>query len=199
MGINALEGMASILGELLTLKTQVITRQSSLPDFRLPGAPATRVRSKFNMNVLRAGENPDMVPDTCTLIISRRTIPEERSEDVIEEIARVVDRGSRQTESQIAEVSAVEHYPAARFDLSTTHRPRLRRVFQKIQDYGPDDWIEVGRGASDLTFAVQELGCEVVHLGTSRIGESTGDAAEDCVRLSDLHAHTRELVHYLTD
>jgi hypothetical protein len=46
---------------------------------------------------------------------------------------------------------------------------------------------------------VQETGCEVIHLGIARVGESTGDAAEDNVRLSDLHAHTRELVYYLTD
>jgi len=199
LGLNALEAMAPILGELLTLKAKVTVRQSSLPDFRLPGAPATPLRSKFNMNVLRAGDDPDMVPDACTLIINRRTIPEEGSEDVIKEIAEAVHRGGVQSEGLRAEVSAVEHYPAARFDLSQAHRPRLRRVFHKVQGYDPVDWIEVARGASDLTFAVQELGCEVIHIGAARIGESTGDAAEDCVRLRDLHAHTRELVHYLTD
>jgi methylmalonyl-CoA mutase cobalamin-binding subunit len=50
-----------------------------------------------------------------------------------------------------------------------------------------------------MTAAVQETGCEVIHLGIARVGESTGDAAEDSVLLSDLHAHTRELVHYLID
>ncbi len=81
-GINAINHMAFALQGLLGYATDLTHRD---PD-EMCGAPS------FSVGVIRGGDNACSVPDFCEVDVDRRTIPGEKHNEVINEIAAILDR-----------------------------------------------------------------------------------------------------------
>ena len=101
--------------ELLALKKEVEARRSDLPLMPSPGAPS-HLSPMFNLDIIHAGVKSNIVPSSCTLVVNRRYIPEERYDDVEAEIRAAVARGQAQSKALGVDVEFMRTYPAARYD-----------------------------------------------------------------------------------
>jgi succinyl-diaminopimelate desuccinylase len=198
LGVNAIEEMVPIMVELLALKREVEGRSSRLPLAPAPGAPS-HLRPMFNLDIIHAGVKSNIVPATCTLVVNRRFIPEERYEDVEREIREAVERGRANSKALGVEVSFMKSYPAY---LQSPDHPLARKVMRAlsmVHGYSEDAFVRTGMGGStDMANVSEEIGTDqIVMVGPGRMGESRAHGADESIRLSDAKAHVLELIYIL--
>ncbi len=196
LGVNAIEEMVPIMVELLALKREVEARRSALPLAPAPGAP-DHLRPMFNLDIIQAGVKSNIVPATCTLVVNRRFIPEERYEDVEREIREAVARGQANSKALGVDVSFMKSYPAYRQGADHPLAQKLVHILQRIHGYSDADFIRTGSGGStDMANVAETLGTDqIATVGLGRIGESKVHGANESVRLSDAKAHVKELLY----
>jgi acetylornithine deacetylase len=81
-GIDAILHMGRVLGAIEELDREVLARRSH----PLLGRPS------IHASVISGGEGPSTYPPTCTLVLERRTLPGESSEEVRAELEAVIAR-----------------------------------------------------------------------------------------------------------
>jgi succinyl-diaminopimelate desuccinylase len=196
LGVNAIEEMVPIMVELMALKGRVEARRSALPLAPAPGAPS-HLRSMFNLDIIHAGVKPNIVPATCTLPINRRFIPEERYEDVQQEIRDAVDRGAEKGRALDVEISFMKSYPAYYQSLDHPLAHKLIAIMKRLHGYADADFVRTGSGGStDMANVAQTLGTDrIATVGMGRNAESKAHGANESVRLSDAKAHVKELLY----
>ncbi len=196
LGVNAIEEMVPIMVELLALKREVEARRSALPLAPAPGAP-DHLRPMFNLDIIQAGVKSNIVPATCTLVVNRRFIPEERYEDVEREIREAVARGQERSKALGIEVSFMKAYPAYRQGADHPLAQKLVHILKRVHGYADADFIRTGSGGStDMANVAETLGTdEIATVGLGRQGESKAHGANESVRLSDAKAHVKELLY----
>ncbi len=200
-GVNAIEAMIPILNELMALKRVVEARESLIPGQPHPLAPSPFLTPMFNLDIIHAGVKANIVPSSCTLVVNRRYIPEENYEDVIAEIQAAVERGRQQSNALDVKVEYYRSYPAAQFDPDSTYAQRMREAYKLVQGYKDDDFVRAGAGGSTDMADIAEV-CHTdkfVRCGLGRALESNAHGADENIRVSDLLAHTKELVWYLAE
>ena len=182
--------------ELLALKAQVESRRSALPLAPAPGAP-DHLRPMFNLDIIHAGVKSNIVPATCTLIVNRRFIPEERYEDVQQEIREAVDRGLEKSRALDVEVSFMKSYPAYYQSPDHPLAHKLVNIMKRLHGYGDADFVRTGSGGStDMANVSETLGTDqIATVGLGRMRESKAHGANESVRLSDAKAHVKELLY----
>ncbi len=202
LGVNALEAMVPVMEELLTLKRAVEARRSAIPLAPNPAAPhaPTHLSPMFNLDVIHAGSKSNIVPDTCTLIVNRRYIPEERFEAVVAEVEAAVARGRARSNALDVRVEVMHIYPAYRQGADHPLARRLEEALCLAYGYQPDDFVATGSGGStDMANLAQVLDTdEIATAGPGRAGESKAHGDDENIRLSDAKAHAAELVWVLT-
>jgi succinyl-diaminopimelate desuccinylase len=197
MGINALEEMVPIFNELIALKRKVETRESKIPSFPLPGAPSMQLTPMFNLSVIRSGAKPNITPGECMLTVNRRYIPEEKSDEVIQEIKDAIERGKAKSKLAEVKVRTVVDYPPVVFDVESSYMQKMKDARRAVHGY--DDFLVGGMGGST------DMGCVAEALKTDKfVGVSpvradniSAHAANERVQIPDLLNMTKELVHYL--
>lgn len=80
LGISAIDGMADVLIGLRTLAPQLATRQHPLM------SPPT-----LTVGTIEGGTGHNIVPEQCTIVYDRRTLPDEEPETVLAELDAVLD------------------------------------------------------------------------------------------------------------
>lgn len=196
LGVNAIEEAVPIMVELLALKGVVEARRSALPLAPAPGAP-DHLRPMFNLDMIHAGVKSNIVPATCTLTVNRRFIPEERYEDVVQEIREAVDRGLERSRALDVEVSFMKAYPAYRQSADHPLAHKLVAIMKRLHGYKDEDFIRTGSGGStDMANVSMTIGTDrIATVGLGRMGESKAHGANESVRLSDAKAHVKELLY----
>lgn len=196
LGVNAIEAMVPILVELMALKRDVEERRSALPLAPAPGAPS-HLRPMFNLDIIHAGAKSNIVPATCTLVVNRRYIPEERYEDVEREIREAVSRGQAKGNARAVDVEMMQVYPAYYQSADHPLALKLVDVLKRVHGYGDADFVRSGSGGStDMANVAQTLGTDAIAtVGLGRQGESRAHGADESIRLSDALAHVKELLY----
>jgi len=196
LGVNAIEETVPIMVELMALKGQVESRRSALPLAPAPGAPS-HLCPMFNLDIIHAGVKSNIVPATCTLLINRRFIPEERYEDVQQEIRDAVERGAEKSRALDVEVSFMQSYPAYYQSPDHPLAHKLIAIMKRIHGYSDGDFVRTGSGGStDMANVSETLGTDqIATVGMGRTGESKAHGANESVRLSDAKAHIKELLY----
>ena len=196
LGVNAIEEMVPIMVELLALKQEVEARRSQLPLAPAPGAP-DHLRPMFNLDIIQAGVKSNIVPATCTLVVNRRFIPEERYEDVEREIREAVERGQAKSKALGVEVSFMKAYPAYHQSADHPLARKLVDVLKRVHGYRDEDFIRTGSGGStDMANVAETLGTnQIATVGLGRQRESRAHGANESVRLADAKAHVKELLY----
>ncbi len=200
-GINAIEEMIPIMNELMALKRIVEKRESASPAGPSPRAPSKFVTPMFNLDLIHAGVKANIVPSSCSLVINRRYIPEEKYEDVIAEIETAIARGRENSKATDVKVEIMRSYPAARFDPDSGYAKRMREAYKLVQGYKDEDFVRAGGSGSTDMADISEI-CQTdtfVRCGMGRMSESNAHGADENIRVSDLLAHTKELVWYLSE
>lgn len=196
LGVNALEAMVPILVELLALKQEVERRRSALPLAPAPGAPS-HLRPMFNLDIIHAGAKSNIVPATCTLVVNRRYIPEERYEDVERELREAVARGQAKSNALVVDVEMMHVYPAYYQGADHPLARKLVEVLKRVHGYSDGDFVRSGSGGStDMANVAQTIGTdEIATVGLGRQSESRAHGADESVRISDALAHVKELLY----
>lgn len=200
-GVNALEEMIPILNELMTLKREVEQRESSVPGDPHPQARTRMMNPMFNLDIIQAGVKSNIVPSSCAVTVNRRFIPEETYESVIGEVMDAIERGQQQSKALEVKVQVVKVYPSAKYDADSVYAKRMREAYKLAHGYKDEDFFRAGGGGS-TDMADIAIICNTdkfVRCGMGRMAESNAHGADESIRLSDLLAHTKELVWYLAE
>ncbi len=197
LGVNALEEMVPIINELLALKKEVEARESKVPSFPLPNVPSTQLTPMFNLSVIRGGAKANITPGKCALVVNRRYIPEENSDEVVKEIEGAVERGRAKSKLVDVEVKSVRDYPPVVFDMESPYMKKMMEARRAVHDYG--DFLIGGIGGSTDMGCVAEVLKTNKFIGVSpvRADNLSAHGANEHIRISDLLNMTKELVHYL--
>ncbi|MBD3216202.1 MAG: ArgE/DapE family deacylase [Candidatus Lokiarchaeota archaeon] len=200
MGVNALEEMVPILVELMHLKKVVEERESD----DIPGLPRfgsgedRNMTPMFNLDVIRAGEKPNIVPGTCTLTINRRLIPEEKIENVKQEILDAINAGKERSKALDVKITFKYDYPAVRMDPNAPGVKRMKKVIKMVQNIPEDKMRMIGMGGStDMGFVSEILGTnDIIFRGVGNVG-SNAHGVNETIKLKDIRTFIKELIIFL--
>ncbi len=200
MGVNALEEMTPIMVELMKLKKIVEERQSEdIPGFPRFGTGEKRNMSPmFNLDIIRSGEKENIVPDSCKLTINRRLIPEEKYEDVRQEILDAIDAGKKNSKALDIKVTFVYDYPALRVNPNAPDVKRMKKVISVVQNTPEDKIPTIGMsGSTDMGFIAQILKTnDIIMHGVGNPG-SNMHAVNETIKLEDVKTYIKELIVFL--
>ena len=196
MGVNALEEMVPILVELMKLKKIVEERESAdIPGVR-PSDTGERMNMSpmFNLDIIRSGEKENIVPDLCTLTINRRYIPDEKYEDVIQEIQDAIDRGKAKSKALDVKVTYKYDYPAFKNDQNSPANLRIKKVMNLVQGVSEDEIAIVGSsGSTDMGFLTKYD--VIIHGNSSVVSNSHG--VNETIKLKDILTYIKEIIVFL--
>jgi succinyl-diaminopimelate desuccinylase len=196
MGINALEEMVPILVELMKLKKIVEERESEdIPGFPRFGSGEQRnMTAMFNLDVIKSGEKPNIVPDLCKLIINRRLIPEEKYEEVKNEIQDAINRGKEKSKALNVKTTFIYDYPAVRIDPMSKAIKRVKKVISKVQNISEDDIQLIGMsGSTDMGYLE---GYDILIRGVSNPG-SNAHGVNETIKMRDVRLFIEEIIGFL--
>jgi succinyl-diaminopimelate desuccinylase len=198
MGVNAVEEMIPVMQSLMHLKQKSEKKTSSIPAFPLPGAPSDRMTPMFNLNVIHGGVKDNVVPGECRLTINRRYIPEEKVEDIISEIQAALEEGKNKSKLLDLQASYYNLYSPVVINPETPAVKKMQKAAAAV--WGYQDFIQGGISASsDLGMVLEALLPETPQIaccGLIRPEKNLAHAVDEYVRLEDLLAMTKLLVHY---
>jgi len=199
LSVNAIDGMIPILNELYELKQQVEKREGSVPGPPHPDAPSDKMTPMFNLSIINGGRKSNIVPSSCTLLINRRYIPEEKFEDVVGEIREAVERGMERSVAEDVKIDVFHVYPALKkAGLEGEHTRKMYEAYKLVHGYKDEDFVfSGGSGSTDMANVQQELGWDdIPFTGPGRM-DSRAHGANEFVRMDDVKAHMKILIHYL--
>lgn len=198
LSINAIDAMLPIMNELYALKQEVEKRESEAPGMPHPQAPSTQMTPMFNFAIINAGAKSNIVPATCTLLINRRYIPDESYEDVVGEIKAAVERGQDRSKALEVTVETFHVYPAMKMNPDGPRMAKMKEAKKLVLGYSDDDFRGFGvSGSTDMANVQQVLGWDdIPFAGPGRV-DSRAHGADEFVRMEDVKAHIKELIHYL--
>jgi succinyl-diaminopimelate desuccinylase len=176
MGTNAIENAVPLMNALLDLKKKVTARRSKVATHPETGLKVMEPR--LNINMINGGLKVNIVPDSCTIAIDRRLIPEESDIEAEKELM-----------AAISSVKGVE------WDATIVHRMpsvppcnspsvgELERVIKEVTG-------QTGRfgemGSGDLFHIVyNDWKAELMGIGSSRT-DSNIHAIDEFVRMDDI-------------
>jgi succinyl-diaminopimelate desuccinylase len=106
-GVNALEEALQPLASLMELKKRVEGRHSKMPS----ADTAQPLHGLLSITSASAGVKGSAVPGRSEIIINRRYLPEERMEDVVDEISRTVAKSVASTALLDHDMEIIGHLP----------------------------------------------------------------------------------------
>lgn len=195
-GINALEEMIPILNELIELKKIVEKRECK----DIPGVPNFKTGEKRNMSpnlnldMIRSGDKANIIPDLCRLTIDRRYMPDERYEDVKQEIQEAIDRGRTKSKALDVRTRYIHAYPPFRNDPNSPGNLRHKKVLSLIQQVSENEINVIGTsGSTDMGTLT---GYDVIIHGLIGPGSNT-HGVNEYTKLSDAKMFIKELITFL--
>lgn len=200
LGINALEEMIPILVELKKLKNKVESRQSK----DIPGFPDPKTKEKrnlsplFNMDIIKAGEKSNIIPDMCSLTINRRIIPDENIENVKQEIFDAIERGKEKSKALDIKTTFKYSYPPLKADIQCQEVQRIIKTIQLVQKIPEEKMQKTGMSLTfDIGFVAQVLNTqEIILRGVATAGSNTHGVNES-IRLKDIKKFIKEIIVFL--
>ncbi|MFX1323926.1 MAG: M20 family metallopeptidase [Promethearchaeota archaeon] len=200
LGVNALEEMIPILAELKKLKKIVESRQSK----DIPGFPDPETKEKrnlsplFNMDIIKAGEKSNIIPDNCSLSINRRIIPDENIENVKQEILNAIEKGKEKSKALDVKTTFKYSYPPLKVDIQCPEVQRIIKTLQLVQKIPEEKIQKTGMSLTfDIGFVAQVLNThEIILRGVATAGSNTHGVNES-IRLKDIRKFVKELIVFL--
>jgi succinyl-diaminopimelate desuccinylase len=202
LGVNAVEAMIPILTELLTLKTEVEKRESTVslvPFLKILGAPSKMMTPMLNIDVIRGGTKSNIIPSSCEIIVNRRYIPEESYKQIVKEFEKAIKRGKKKGKPLEVEVEFSHIYPPFKADPTSPYALKMRSALAAVHSYDDQDFTFGGAAAStDMGFVSQALNTNnIIGLGAASFGNLSAHKPDEWVGIPDLLNMTKQLIHYL--
>jgi len=197
LGVNALEEMVPILDELIELKHKVEARESK----NIPGEPPKpgggerrNLTPMFNLDIIQSGTKANIVPDLCTLTINRRYIPNEKIEDVKQEIQDAIDRGKAKSKALEVTTEYISGALPVETDPNSNGSQRLKKVMSYVQNIPTEKIFQIGvSGGTDMGFVTKH---DLFFHGLANF-RSNLHGVNESVKLKDVKTYIKELIVYL--
>lgn len=200
MGINALEEMIPILDELIKLKRVVETRESKdIPGFPDPITSKERnMTPLFNLDIIKAGQKSNIIPDVCSLVINRRLIPDENYEEVKQEIIKAIERGKKKSKALDVKTFFNYSYPPLKVNLNSPDIQRDKKAIMVSQNIPEDKIRRMGMSITfDMGFVAQTLNTQNIIIRGVSYGGSNTHGVNENVRIKDIKKFIKEIIAYL--
>ncbi len=202
LGVNALEGMIPILVELMKLKVVVEERQSKdIPGFpRMKTAEKRNMTPLLNLDIINAGEKSNIVPDVCRLVINRRIIPDEKYEDVKQEIMDAIERGKQKSNVLDVKSTFIYDYPPLKVDINAPDIQKIIKVVKLVQQIPEEKIRMMGMSITfDVGFVAQILNTQDIILrGVANAG-SNAHGVNETIKLKDIKKFVKEILVFLCE
>lgn len=192
LGVNAIEEALPVIEAILDHKSEVESRRSSLrASSELEEFGVTRVRPMLNVTVIRGGIKENIVPERCTIRGDRRVVPDERMEDAVAEMERVLEGLDKNLDWKFW-----MGYPPMRID---PRHPWVGRVSDALEKAARRKPKLVGAQYSlEQSYATEVTGIPACAYGVGRQTDSNPHGADENATLEDLDTYTKFLVGLLT-
>ncbi len=198
LGINAIEEALPILIELMTLKGKVEKRRSG----DIPGDPRDKIGEKlrpmFSLVIIESGKKENIIPGYCKLIINRRIIPDEKFEDVKQEILESINKGKQKSKALDVKVSFRYDNPPLKVNHNLPIIKRWKKTMAIVNNIFEDKIQIIGTSAStDMGFVADILNKEDVILTGVESPSSKAHAENEFTRIRDIKTLLKEILVFL--
>ena len=198
LGVNAIEEALPILNELMILKSTVENRRS----IDIPGDPrdklGEKLRPMFSLVMIESGEKENIIPGYFKLIINRRIIPDEKYEDVKQEILEAINRGKQKSKALDVNLTFRYDNPPLKVNHNLPIIKRWKKTMAIVNDI-PEDKIQViGTSAStDMGFVAEILNKEDIIIAGIESPTSKAHGENEFTRLRDIKIFIKEILVFL--
>jgi acetylornithine deacetylase/succinyl-diaminopimelate desuccinylase family protein len=151
-GINAIMAMGRVLRALETDLAPRLARQSH------PLLPAPNV----NAGLVEGGVKPNVIAERCRLVVDRRSLPGERTEDIVAEIRECATRALEGTGARV-EVNVVMAKPGSEIPADAPVVAECIRAFQAVVGRRPA--VRASPGYTDAHWFNLDLGIPAAVFG----------------------------------
>jgi acetylornithine deacetylase/succinyl-diaminopimelate desuccinylase-like protein len=188
-GVNAIEYGALLISELNKLGREVGARRSNVDAEPVYGIK--KMRPGVYCTVAKGGLKGNIIPDTFEILVDRRSIPEEKPNQIQSEIANVVKNfQSKHPQVKVSMKKILGYAPM----VTRPDHPLVKTVRHIAKNVLGQDVRPCGsQGSTDMAI-VSELGIPVTVLGASR-NDSNVHGIDEHVRIRDLVSVTKVLAH----
>lgn len=200
LGVNALEEMIPILVELMELKKKIEQRESK----DIPGVPELKTGKKrnmtplFNLDIIKAGEKYNIIPDICKLTIDRRIIPDENYNEVKQEILDAIERGKEKSKALDVKIEFKYSDRPLKVNINTPEIQRIIKVIGLVYNVPEERIRKLGMSITfDTGFVAQILNTNnFIIRGVMNAG-SNPHGVNETIKLKDVKAFIKELIIFL--
>ena len=198
LGINAIEETLPILNELMVLKRKVEKRRSA----DIPGDPRDKIGEKlrpmFSLVIIESGKKENIIPGYCKLIINRRIIPDEKFEDVKQEILESVNKGKQKSKALDVKVSFRYDNPPLKVNHNLPIIKQWKKTMALVNNIFEEKIQIIGTSAStDMGFVADILNKEDVILTGIESPTSKAHAENEFTRIRDIKTLLKEILVFL--
>jgi len=146
----------------------------------------------FNLDIIQSGTKANIVPDLCTLTINRRYIPDEKLEDVKQEIQDAIERGKAKSKALEVTTEYNVGVPPVEIDPDSPTSQRLKNVMSYVQNRPLEKIFKIGvSGGTDMGFVTNH---EIIFHG---LGNAGSNMVNESVKLKDVKTYIKELIIFL--
>ena len=161
-GHNAIEGALPLLQALYSLKARVAQRTSSLPP---PPHASGPLASQLSIAAVHGGMCGGQVPSLLEITVCRRYAPEERFEDVLEEIRSLIRDAMAEQPQLSVQTDLIGHLIPTQ-DPGGPHWLRWQQAYGHGFAYAQQDFRKWGAAScSDFGYVQRATGMQEVLLG----------------------------------
>jgi len=152
----------------------------------------------FNIDIIKGGNKSNIVPSECDIVVNRRYIPEEKYDEIVDEINKAIERGREKSRALDVVVKYSHIYPAIKVNPYTPYAIKMKEAVKLVQGYKDEDFFAMGlSGSTDMAFVQMITGNEdIIFRGAGR-SDSNMHAKNEFVYIKDLKALSKELIYFL--
>jgi len=200
LGVNALEETVPILVELMKLKRIVEAREST----DISGTNSSNTENSanrgpmFNLDIIRAGEKSNIVPDHCLLTINRRFLPEENYDSVKQEIMQAIEKGKEKSKALDVKITFKYAFVPLKIDINGPNVQKMKKIMQEVQNIPIEEIGIIGSSASlDMGFVSQILKTQDIIVHGVGNTNSNPHGVNESIELNDIKTFIKELITFL--
>jgi acetylornithine deacetylase/succinyl-diaminopimelate desuccinylase-like protein len=173
LGVNAIDKITEVLLELQGLQEELKEERSIIPGLS---------HSTINVGVIKGGTKSNVVPDSCSIDIDLRVIPEVDIAQVIGKIEKILENLSRKDPGFKAELKILMKAEPSMTPSDTPIIEVIKRVCRGLLGFEP---LPVGLHADSDGKYFRNQGIPSIHWGVGT-AENRGHAADEFIEIKDL-------------
>lgn len=193
-GINAIEAAVPLLQALSALQRDVEQRCSALPP--PPHYEHRPLNALLTVTAAHGGAKGSAVPARFELIVNRRYAPEERYEDALGELERVIATATADSPALGVETALLGHL-APVSDPTGSRWPRWQAALSLGFGFAPESFRRWGSATSSDMGWVQQAGIREILLGGLARPDNNVHAADEYTTIDDIVALAQSVLAYL--